>query len=159
MYSFYPQNINKEQENGPLLGYRISYECVNTAVTRRCSSTALNIKEVTGNGKTELNLGSLSSWTRYSLKVTVYNKIGDGPYSAIVNFTTLEERKSMYKCNSFQFLYQNRDMLVKRLVHNRFLHDKVLYGSFLLKTERFCAKDYSHSGYFLQMERALAHYF
>jgi len=106
-------NINKEQENGPLLGYRISYECVNTAVTRRCSSTALNTQEVTGNGKTELNLGSLSSWTRYSLKVTVYNKIGDGPYSAIVNFTTLEEPPSKSPKNISLEVTSSRSLRVR----------------------------------------------
>ena len=111
--SFYPQNTDKEKENGPLVGYKISYACVKTAVTRECSSTALSTQLVTGNGKRELNLGSLSSWTRYSVKVKVYNKIGDGPYSAIVNFTTLEERKFIYTSISVHWL----DMyLIKKMV-------------------------------------------
>ena len=103
LYSFCSQNIEKEKENGPLIGYKISYACVETAVTRRCSSTVLNINTVAGSGKRELNLGSLSSWTRYSLKVNVYNTIGDGPYSSIVNFTTLEERKFIHESISIHW--------------------------------------------------------
>ena len=110
MRSFYPQNIEKEKENGPLIGYKISYACVETAVTRRCSSTVLNINTVAGSGKRELNLGSLSPWTRYSLKVNVYNKIGDGPYSSIVNFTTLEARKFIHDNKS---VIQFTDILSK----------------------------------------------
>ena len=84
-----------------------------TAATRECSSTALSTQLVTGSGKTELILGSLSSWTKYSVKVVVYNKIGDGPYSAIVNFTTLEERKFIYASISVDWL----DMyLIKNMI-------------------------------------------
>ena len=111
--SFYPQNIDKEEENGPLVGYKISYACVTTAATRECSSTALNTKVITGSGKTELNLEGLSSWTKYSVKVNVYNIIGDGSYSAIVNFTTLEARKFIHTIISFHWpdLY-----LIKKMV-------------------------------------------
>ena len=46
---------------------------------------------VSGGGKTELELGNLISWTKYSVDVNVFNKIGDGPFSGVSNLTTLEE--------------------------------------------------------------------
>ena len=82
-----------------MLGYKIIYECIDTAVTRKCSQPTVQSVVVDGSGKTELELKSLRSWTRYSVKVAVFNKIGDGPYSSVSNFTTLEERK-------YSFLYE-----------------------------------------------------
>lgn len=40
-------------------------------------------------------LHSLASWTKFEVKVNVFNKVGEGDFSSAKNFTTMEFGKSL----------------------------------------------------------------
>eukprot|EP00794_Sanderia_malayensis_P007980 gene7980-8837_t len=84
------ENIKKEDENGVILGYKISYRCLNSNTTRVCESPSGAVL-VPGKEKTDFILHGLKSWTRYNIKIAVYTSAGIGPFSAENMTTTSEE--------------------------------------------------------------------
>ena len=74
-----------------ILGYKLEYTCLGTASTRLCSSSSAKQVTILGKAKNSLKLSSLVSWTKYKVKILVFNKAGDGPYSSESEFVTKEE--------------------------------------------------------------------
>ena len=74
-----------------ILGYKLEYACLNTATTRLCSSNAAEQVTIMGRGKNSLKLSSLVSWTKYKVKILVFNNAGNGLYSGESEFVTKEE--------------------------------------------------------------------
>ncbi len=89
MFSF--QNINEEDENGIIIGYKISFKCIETQTTRNCSNSDVTVKDISASKVTEFRLTKLKSWTRYSIRVQVYTKAGFSPFSSELLFNTMEE--------------------------------------------------------------------
>eukprot|EP00794_Sanderia_malayensis_P017289 gene17289-19017_t len=84
------ENIKKEDKNGIILGYKISYRCLSSNRTGVCKSSSAEIRHVLGTGTASILLDGLKAWTRYSIKIAVYTTAGAGPFSA-ENITTTSE--------------------------------------------------------------------
>ena len=67
-------------------GYRIALRCIGTDKTRDCATSKWTNLTATTNSA---EIYSLTSWTKYEIHITAYNKLGESP--ANVTFaTTLE---------------------------------------------------------------------
>ena len=87
------QAFNSADVNGILLGYHVNLQCMQNIRTRNCREAFSRTVKIAHTSKSDIKVGSLTSWTKFNVRISVYNKIGAGPYSNPLGTTTSEESK------------------------------------------------------------------
>ena len=87
------QTFNSADVNGILLGYYVNLQCVQSTGTRNCRESFSRTVKVAHASNNDIKVGGLSSWTKFNVRISLYNKMGAGPYGNPSEITTSEESK------------------------------------------------------------------
>ena len=88
------QNINKRLEFGIVIGYHILYDCVsNGNMSRDCPTNSTRNVTISGYPSQLLTVPNLTSWTKYTVRIQIFNSAGTSRLSAGVEGVTKEDSK------------------------------------------------------------------
>ena len=89
------QNINKRMEFGKVIGYYVMHKCVpNGNMSRDCPTNSTKNETFSGYPSNQLVVLNVTSWTKYRVRLQIFNSAGVSKLSERFEGVTKEDSKS-----------------------------------------------------------------